>query len=189
MRHVITVQSVRGRHPKDVRGVAGEPGFATDGPTISTKAVYVMHTTVDETLAAIRVAADFAAVLSVPVTVVHFRTVPFTLPVETPPGISPIETEAFAERLAAEGLDVRLRVYLCREERQAAPSAFERHSLIMVGGRRRWWPTRASRLGRMLEAAGHFVVFVDVGEHRAFPSRDARTDSAAVPTAKEASRA
>jgi hypothetical protein len=35
------------------------------------------------------------------------------------------------------------------------------HSLIVIAGRRSWWPTRTERWRRSLEAAGHFVVFVD----------------------------
>jgi hypothetical protein len=60
----------------------------------------------------------------------------------------------------------RLRVYLCRDEHRAIPFVFKSHSLIMVAGHRRWWANRSQRLRRLLEAAGHFVVFVDTSEHR-----------------------
>jgi len=189
MRHVITVPAVTGKRLKDVRGFPAEPGLAPEGPTISTTAVYVVYTTVDETLAAIRVAVDFAEVLRVPVTVVHVRTVPYTLPVDTPPGISPLATAAFAERLRREGLNVGLGVYQCRDERQAMSSAFAPHSLIVAAGRRRWWPTRAERMRRALEAAGHFVVFVDTAERGARGSREARQASGTAAATKEPSHA
>jgi hypothetical protein len=99
--------------------------------------------------------------MGVPVTVVHFRTVPFALPVDEPTGVSPAETEAFLERLRAEGVNARVRVYLCRDERRAIPFAFKPHSLIVMSGQHRWWPTHAERWRRVLEAAGHFVVLVD----------------------------
>jgi len=38
---------------------------------------------------------------------------------------------------------------------------------VVVGGRRRWWPTTASRLCRLLEARGHYVLFVDEVLHAA----------------------
>ncbi len=155
----------RGAHALEPDGSFGEP-------TIRTSAVYVVYTTVDETFAALRVADDFAKALGVPVTVVHFRTVPYALPVDGPSGISPIETQEFVERLRAEGMEVRLRVYMCRDERRTMPFAFKPHSLIVVAGRRSWWPTPAERRRRMLEAAGHFVMFVDASEHGTAGLRD-----------------
>jgi len=94
--------------------------------------------------------------------------VPFQLPVDAPDGISPVETDAFVARLQAEGFDVRVRVYLCREERRTISLAFRRHSLVVLAGRRRWWPTLAERWRRWLESAGHFVVFVDLEDKEQF---------------------
>jgi hypothetical protein len=135
-------------------------------PAIRTDTVYVLFTSIEETLAAVRTAGDFAKALGVPVTVVHFRPVPYPLPVDAPCGVSPVETDAFITRLRAEGADIRVRVYLCRDRRPAIPLAFKPHSLIVVAGRRGWWPTESERWRRMLEAAGHFVVFVDASEHK-----------------------
>ena len=127
---------------------------------VRTDAVNVVFTTPEETLAAVRVASALGKALAVPVTLIHFRAVPYPLSVDAPPGISPAETDAFVERLRSEGIDVRVRVYLCRSEGRVLPTAFKRHSFIVIGGRRSWLPTAAERLRRRLEAAGHFVVFV-----------------------------
>ena len=133
-------------------------------PLLRTETVYVLFTTIDETLAAVRVAAPFADAMGVPVTVVHLRTVPYALPVDEPTGISPVETEAFMERLRAEGVSARVRVCLCRDERRAIPYAFKPHSLIVMGRRHSWWPTGAERWRRDLEAAGHLVAFADTSD-------------------------
>jgi hypothetical protein len=133
-------------------------------PAICTAAVNVVHTSIDDTLAAVRVAGDFAKALGVPVTLVHFRIVPYALPLDEPNGISPVETVGFMTRLRAEDLDIRVRVYLCRDLRRAIPLALKPHSLVVVAGRRSWLPTESERWRRMLEAAGHFVVFVDKSE-------------------------
>jgi hypothetical protein len=135
-------------------------------PAIRTDTVNVVFTSIDETIAAVRVAADFARSLGVPVTLIHVRIVRYALPVDGPGGLSPVETDAFIERLRAEDVDIRVRVYLCRDQRPAIPLAFKPHSLIVVAGRRGWWPTESERWRRMLEAAGHFVVFVDASEHK-----------------------
>jgi hypothetical protein len=130
-------------------------------PAIRTDGVYVIFTSIDDTIAAVRIANELAEAMAVPLTLIHFRTVPYQLPVDAPNGLSPLETEAFVERVRAEGFDLRVRVYLCRDERRAIPLAFKPHSLIVIGGRRRWWSRRSERCRRMLEAAGHFVVSVN----------------------------
>jgi hypothetical protein len=142
------------------------PLLEASDPAVRTDAVYVVYTSIDDTLAALRVAGDFARALGVPVTLIHFRTVPYVLSVDEPAGVSPLETDAFVTRLRAEGLDTRVRVYLCRDRRRAIPLTFKPHSLIVVAGQRSWWPTGPEWWRRTLEAAGHFVVFVDTSEHK-----------------------
>jgi len=136
-------------------------------PPVRTSEVYVLFTSVHETLAALRIAKALASALGVPLTLVHLRTVPYSDRIEGPAGTSPLETDAFARCLRAQGLEVRVRVYWCRSARRAIPQAFGPHSLVLIGGRRRWWPGRSDRLRQALEAAGHFVVFVDEGQHAA----------------------
>jgi hypothetical protein len=142
------------------------PLLEPSDPAIRTDAVYAVYTSIEDTLAAVRVAGNFAKALGVPVTLIHFRTIPYALPVDEPSGLSPVETDAFIARLRAEDLDVRVRVCLCRDARRAIPLTFKSHSLIVVAGRRRWWPTEPERWRRILGAAGHFVVFVDRSEHK-----------------------
>jgi hypothetical protein len=145
-------------------------GLVTVEPTaaraLRTDAVSVVYTTFEDTLGAVRVAADLAQAMQVPLRVVHFRTVPVQIPVNHPDGLSPVETDTFVGRLQQEGItSARLRVYLCRDEAATIPFAFRPHSILVIGGRRSWWPTRAERWRHALEGAGHFVVFVDPSEH------------------------
>jgi hypothetical protein len=135
-------------------------------PVIRTDAVYTVFTSIEETFAAVHVAAALGKAMAVPLTLIHVRTIPYRLSLETPAGLSPVETEAFVERLRQEGIDVRVRVFLCRNERRSIPFAFKPHCLIVIGGRQRWWPTLSARWRRQLEAAGHFVVFVDKSERK-----------------------
>jgi len=138
---------------------------ASDDRDLRTDAVYVLYTSTEETFMALRVASGFSTALSVPLILVHYRTVPYPLAVDRPTGISPVETQAFQERLHAEQLDVACRVYLCRDDRRAIAAALNTPALVIVGGRRRWWPTKAQSCQRALEAAGHYVVFVEEHSH------------------------
>lgn len=131
---------------------------------VRTDAVSVLFTTEEETFAAARIAAVLARAMAVPLTIVHCRAVPYPLSVDAPVGVSPAESDAFTRRLQSEGIDARVRVFLCRDREHVVPKAFRGHSLIVVGGKRRWWPTESERWRRRLEAAGHFVLFADVRE-------------------------
>ncbi len=135
-------------------------------PVMRTDAISVVYTGFEETLGAARVAADLAAKMRVPVRVVHFRTVPRQSDVARPDGVSPVETEAFAERLRRERIDARVRVYLCRDELKTISYAFKPRSIVLIGGRHSWFPTRIERWRHALEDEGHFVVLVDPAEHQ-----------------------
>jgi hypothetical protein len=159
MSQILSVSSAAAEHADRRRRERSLPAIGTD-------TVYVAYTSIDDTFVAVRVAKDFAKALDVPVTLMHFRIVPFLLPVDKPSGMSPVETDGFIEGLRAEGLDICVRIYLCRDERRAIQQAFRPHSLIVIAGRRSWWPTESERRRRTLEAAGHFVVFVETAEHK-----------------------
>jgi hypothetical protein len=135
------------------------------GHAVRTSQVCVVFTTLDETLTAIPVADQLARALGVPLTVVHLRAVPYPLQVDQPAGHSPIETDVFAERLRADGIDARVCVFLCRNPLHTVATALRPRSLVVIGGRRSWWPTAGERWRRTLEAQGHFVLFVDEAQH------------------------
>lgn len=129
-----------------------------------TDVLYVVCTSRDDTLAAARVAAVIAKAMGATVTLVHTCHVPDSLSPDTdaeePTGP---DAQDCLEQLRSEGIAARARVYMCRrgERLRAIQSAFRSRSLVVIGGRRSWWPTGAERLRRRLEGAGHLVLFVD----------------------------
>ena len=136
----------------------------TRAAAVRTDSIHIVFTTVEQTLAAARVAATLGQSMGVPVTLVQFRRPAlFAAPSAT---ALEADTDAFVERLRAEGIDVRLRVYVCRSCVRAIPAAFKRHSVIVLAGRGGWWPTRAARLRRRLEQTGHVVLFVDLASRQ-----------------------
>jgi len=137
------------------------PQAESAAPLVRTDAVHVVFTSIEDTLAAARVGHRLAVAMGVPMRLVHFRSVPYGMSVDHPAGLSPIETEQFIEQLRSAGIEARGRVYLCRHARQAIPLALKRRSIVVLGGHHRRWPTAEERLRQHLEAAGHYVVFVD----------------------------
>lgn len=159
MNKIITLPRVLARD-----AVRNEPEFRG----VRTNGVYVIFTSPEATLAAARAADDLAAAMNAPLTVVHFRPVPYALPLTERTRIPNMETEALASQLRKEGITADVCVYLCRSEHDAAVLTLRPHSLVFVGGRHAWWPlTRAARWRRALEAAGHVVVAVDASHYRA----------------------
>jgi hypothetical protein len=162
MGHIIPIQSSASEIPPAGNPELGREAIRTDG-------VYVVHTSVDETLAAMRVASELAKALNVPLTLVHNRRVPL-LSVDAPNGPAAVANDDLLHRFldaAREAeVDLRVRVYVCRKVQHVVPLAFKPHSLIVIAGQRNWWPALAQRWRRALEAAGHFVMFVDHAEHK-----------------------
>jgi hypothetical protein len=119
--------------------------------------VFVVCTTMDETLAAVRVAGTLGHALDVPLTLLDFRARTIH-PLPDRDDTTPERIRELLAVLGAADVAVRARVYVSDDVRAAVATAFRPHSLIVIGGNPSWWPTRLERLRRMLEAQGHFVV-------------------------------
>lgn len=127
--------------------------------TIRTNDVYIVFTSNAATQQAVNVASRLADAMGASLTMVDFQCTRH--PDRPPVGDPGDEDKGLIERLRLDGERVNARFYVCRTVEQAIPLALSPHSLVVIGGRRSWLPTREERLRRALEAAGHFVIFVD----------------------------
>jgi hypothetical protein len=86
-----------------------------------------------------------------------------TTSVEGPPNDAAI-VETYRRMADETGVDVNVRLCVCRGYGEVFRWMLPRNSTVVVGGRRRWWwPTREQRIADRLESAGHMVVFADAG--------------------------
>lgn len=138
-----------------------------NGLGLQTGTVYVVFLTADSTLAAVLAAHDLATALHASIVVLHFRPVPYALPVPEHSRVPDRELEALAAALNTNGIAATLRTYLCRSEREAAALALPTHSLVFIGERLAGWPlTLAAKWRRRLEALGHSVLLINArGRH------------------------
>jgi hypothetical protein len=122
--------------------------------------VFVVFTSVEATLAALKQAGHLAAELGGRIILVALQVVPYPLPLTRPPvGID--WNERRLRLIAGESrVETIVNVHLCRDWQRTLENALGRHSLIVLGGRKRWWPTRESKLARSLRRAGHEVIFI-----------------------------
>jgi hypothetical protein len=105
-------------------------------------------------------ARDLGACIRLRATIV----VPYPLAVdESPVSIPFLERSLFdmISRLERDGFKATAHLYVCRDRDKALLQVLEPNALVVIGGKRRWWPTDATRLARTLGSQGHRVVFVD----------------------------
>ena len=122
---------------------------------------YVVFTTPRQSVAALREADALARGLHARITVLAAYEVPFHLPLHRPPVSIQFTEERLAEWVRQGGVAASVRVYLCRDTCEAIRHALPPASLVVIEGRKRWWPSRAQKLTRLLEHDGHRVVLVE----------------------------
>ena len=123
--------------------------------------VIVLFTTHAGTVAALKMASRLSANLGARPKVLMLYPVPYTLPLgrrALPEGFLENQVRALQRDFPEE---ISTDLHLCRHVRQGLREALLSHSLIVLGGRKRWWPTPEQRLAEFLHSSGHQVIFVD----------------------------
>jgi len=139
----------------------------TAGPASEPLEVNVIFTEWQSTSAASRAAESFARGLGACIRLRAPIVVPMPLPLDQPP----VSIHFMEQRLRdligqpdPDGPDVAVDLYVCRDWLGTLLQELKPNSLVVMGGREHWWPTRASRMARALGANGHRVAFVNVKE-------------------------
>jgi len=135
-----------------------EPGIREEESTLN---ITVIFTSPESTIAALRKAGTLAESLSARITLVVPQIVPYPLPLASPPVLLDFQEERFRAIAARSPVDVTVQLYLCRDGTEILRRVLKPHSLIVVGGRQRFWPTAPNRLARKLRQAGHEVIFAE----------------------------
>ena len=139
--------------PMNVPDGAGEDGKLE---------VFVLFTNTSATLAALNLAERLARKLGVRLRLLMPYEVPYTLPLARPAvpvGFLEGQLHALA---STSPLDISAQIFLCRDKRRTLRLLLKPHSLLVIGGRKRWWPTEEQRLAKMLKQDGHQVIFAEL---------------------------
>ena len=116
-------------------------------------------TTVDSTTAALKEAGSLAESLGAQITLMVPQIVPYPLPLTSPPVLLEFQERRLNQVAGECPVEIRVQLYLCRDELEVLKTVLKPHSLVVIGGRRRFWPTREKALARKLRSAGHEVIF------------------------------
>jgi len=124
--------------------------------------VIVVFTDTPGTLAALQMADRLAKRLEARLRLLMPYEVPYTLPL-TKPAVPVGFLEGQLRTLACQApMEIAAHIYLCRDRRRTLRLVLKPHSLIIVGGRKRWWPTSEQRLAQALKKDGHHVIFAEL---------------------------
>jgi hypothetical protein len=126
--------------------------------------ITVLYTTLEGTLAALKASAVLARDLEVTLGLIITEVVPFRLPLDQPRVSVEFlkrRQEALVAQAGLEAGEIGVQICICRDTRETLGRLLPAPSLIVLGGRRRWWPTREQRLETFLARLGHQVIFID----------------------------
>jgi hypothetical protein len=59
-------------------------------------------------------------------------------------------------------MEIAAHIFLCRDKRRTLRLVLRPHSLVVVGGRKRWFLTPEQRLAQALKRDGHHVIFAEL---------------------------
>lgn len=120
--------------------------------------VVVLHTTVGETLQALKTAAQLAHGLSARIRLLVLEVVPYPLPLDRPDVSLPCTQRHFRTLAENAAIDTSVDIHLVRDAGKAIASILEPHSVVVMGAHRSWWPSARSRMAKRLERLGHQVI-------------------------------
>jgi hypothetical protein len=123
--------------------------------------VVVIFTSIEQTLKALEKAEELAKDLGARIAVVAAEIVPFPAPLDQPPVPFEFVIGQF-ETMAMQKLGgIHIFPYLCRDQFEAYKHILNRDSPVVIGIKKRWWPTREARLARKLQRAGYKIILAE----------------------------
>jgi hypothetical protein len=145
--------------------VTGVPARPSAEEIDSKLDVSVVFTSVDATLAALkeagRLLGNQASSLGGRITLIVPQIVPYPLPLDSPPVLVDFNERRLRVIASNCRVETRVSIYLCRDALEILQSVLKPHSLVVVGSRKRWWPTAEKRLAAKLRRFGHQVVVTE----------------------------
>ena len=116
--------------------------------------VNVLFTDDEGTRTALKQAVDLASGLDAATRIIVPYIVPFPLPLNDPPVPLNFTCERIQCLAGSVGADPYVDLYLCRDRVDLLQKILPPESIIVIGARKRWFPTRAERIARRLRKQG-----------------------------------
>jgi hypothetical protein len=120
--------------------------------------VVIIFTSTELTMKALEKAKELAKSLGAKIAVVAAQIVPFPAPLDQPPVRFEFVIRQFEEATRNYEEIIHIFPYVCRDQFEAYKRILNRNSPVVIGIKRRWWPTREERLALKLQRAGYQII-------------------------------
>jgi hypothetical protein len=122
--------------------------------------IFVIFTDHSGTLAALRLADHLGQELDARLRLLMLHEVPYALPLTRPAvNVRFLEDQLFA-LVPETPVDIAAHIYLCRDKCRTVRLILKPRSIVILGGRKRWWSVE-QKLARVLKEDGHHVIFAE----------------------------
>jgi hypothetical protein len=124
----------------------------------SQPSAFVIYTSANRTLKALEKASALVKPVGGSIEVLAPQVVPSSLPLDRPPVRFEVAIRHFEEMAEQLPVPIRIHACLCREPWEAFKAILSPNTPIVIGIRKRWWPTSEERLAGKLRRAGFQVI-------------------------------
>jgi hypothetical protein len=142
-------------------------GMAGQGQATDSAEIVVLHTGSKLTPAAIEAAANLTKGLNFRLVVIAVHILPYPLQLTAVAAMKEHLEAELARVTERSAMPVAARIVFARDLAEAFRQSVHPESLVLIGERRRWWPTRASKWARELAKCGFRTALIDAGRQNA----------------------
>ena len=147
------------RTPTPLLALPEPPGYRTSEHEVE---ISVVFTSFHATVAALRMAGTLAKGFRAHINLVVPQVIPYPISLDNPSVAREFCEQKLRDLAHESAVDTTVLVYLCRDRLATLRKVLRRGSVVVIGGRRRWWPTSEKRLAEKMRRLGQEVIFADM---------------------------
>ena len=141
----------------EATAAADIPAVTDAHPELEISVIFTDHS---GTLAALRMAHHLGGKLDVCLRLLMLYEAPCALPLTRPAvNVRFLEDRLF-KLVSKTPVDIAAHIYLCRDKCRTVRLILKPRSIVILGGRKRWWSVE-QKLARVLKKDGHHVIFAE----------------------------
>ena len=120
--------------------------------------VNVVYTRLPSAAKTLHAASGLARGLGARVTVHVPQVIPYPLELKAPPVSVPFAEHQLLALVGEQPVETNIQMYLCRDLTETIRRVLKPASVVVIGGRKHWWPTPEKKLAAILRRDGHRVI-------------------------------
>jgi hypothetical protein len=134
---------------------------ATNGPHGQLQ-IDVLFTSPEATVEALERTGNLLRGLNARINLIALMTVPYVLALNNPPVSVAFTEQQLLEVAGQSPVDTTAYLYICRCPFETLTFVLKPGSVLIIGNRKKWWPTWERKLARKLESAGFQALLLEL---------------------------